>query len=170
MSQVYYQPYSQIRNPDINVFTDSSSSPCSAATSQWARWRITEMARRTLFFANMLNFYSNLDHATGKQVPYYQPFNEDLLLHMPLPCSQAAWEARDEDEWMLAMKYQHESANSSYPLDSPRCERLSSEILKNILSKYNREYLQMEIGSSVGFGDSDEFRRLIILCGCEQFP
>jgi hypothetical protein len=41
--------------------------------------------------------------------------------------------------------------------------------LKTVFSKFTKEYLQVEIGTSVGFGDSDELRRLIILCASEQF-
>jgi hypothetical protein len=169
MTGVYAKSYSQIHNPDVSVFTDPSSSPCIAATSQWARWRITETARRTIFFANMLNYYSNRDHNTGKQLPYYEPLNDDLILNMPLPCSHAAWVARDEEEWNITMKNQTASAINTAGFNSPGCEALSSGILKNILSKFNKEYLQAEIGTSVGFGNSDELRGLIILCSCEQF-
>lgn len=169
MTEVYANPYSQIRNQDVSVFTDPNSSPCIAATSQWARWRITETARRTIFFANMLNFYNNRDLHTGKQLPYYEPLNEDLILNMPLPCSHAAWVARDEEEWSVAIKNQKDSAISTLDSRSHACERLSSETLKNVRSKFNKEYLQTEIGTSFGFGDSNELRRLIILCSCEQF-
>jgi hypothetical protein len=117
----------------------------------------------------MLNYYSNRDHNTGKQLPYYEPLNEDLILNMPLPCSHAVWVARDEEEWNITMKNQTASAINTAGFNSPSCEALSSGILKNILSKFNKEYLQAEIGNSVGFGDSDELRRLIILCSCEQF-
>jgi hypothetical protein len=117
----------------------------------------------------MLNFYSNRDHHTGKQLPYYEPLNEDLILNMPLPCSHAAWVARDEEEWNIAMKNQTVSAIDITGFNSPGCETLSSETLKNVLSKFNKEYLQAEIGTSVGFGDSGELRRLIILYSCEQF-
>lgn len=169
MARAYVGPYSQIRNPDASVFTDPSSSPCTAAASQWARWRITETARRTIFLANMLNFYSNRDHHAGKQLLYYEALNDDLILNMPLPCSHAAWIAPDEEEWNLAIKNQTISAVDIAGSNSPGGESLSSESLKDTLSKFTKEYLQTEIGTSVGFGDSDELRRLIILCACEQF-
>jgi hypothetical protein len=169
MTRVYGRPYSQIRNPDVNIFTDPSSSPCIAATSQWARWRITETARRTIFFANMLNYYNNRDHNTGKSLPYYEPLNEELILNMPLPCSHAVWVARDEEEWNIAIKNQTTSAINTAGFNRLGSEALSSETLKNILSMFSKEYLQAEIGTSVGLGDSDELRRLIILCSCQQF-
>jgi hypothetical protein len=171
MTQTYSQSYLEIRNPDINVFSDPKSNPCSAATSTWARWRITETARRTVFFANMLNFYSNRNHSTGKQMPYYEPLNDELILNMPLPCSQAAWLAHNEEDWRLAMKRQQPSASHlSSGLSSPGCETLSSEIfLKTIFSKFTKEHLQIEFGKSVGFGDSDELRGLIVLSASEQF-
>jgi hypothetical protein len=171
MTESYSRSYPELRNPDINVFSDPKSSPCSAATSTWARWRITETARRTIFFANILNFYSNRDHSTGKQMPYYEPLNDELILNMPLPCSQATWLARDEEDWRLAMKSHPSSASHlSSSFNSPGCETLSSEIfLKTIFSKSTKEYLQVEFGKSVGFGDSDELRGLIVLCASEQF-
>jgi hypothetical protein len=171
MIEIYCRSYPEIRNPDINVFSDPNSSPCSAATSTWARWRITETARRTIFFANMFNFYGNRDHRTGKQLPYYEPLNDDLILNMPLPCNQAAWLARSEEDWRLAMERPPPSANHLPPgFNSPGCEALASEIsLKTIFSKFTKESLQVEIGTNVGFGDSDELRRLIVLCASEQF-
>lgn len=119
----------------------------------------------------MLNFYSNRDHSTGKQMPYYEPLNDELILNMPLPCSKAAWLARDEEDWRLAMKrYPSSASYLSSGLNSPGCESLSSEIfLKTIFSKFTKEYLQVEFGKSVGFGDSDELRALIVLCASEQF-
>lgn len=171
MTESYLQSYPEIRNPDINVFSDPKSSPCSAATSAWARWRITETARRTIFFANMINFCGSHDQKTRKQSPYYEPLNDDLILNMPLPCSQAAWFARDEESWRLAMKTHPPSANYLLSdFDHSRSEGLYSEtLLKTILSKFTKEYLRAEIGTNVGFSDSDELRRFIILCASEQF-
>jgi hypothetical protein len=117
----------------------------------------------------MLNFYSNRDSNTGKQLPYYEPMNEDLILNMPLPCSHAAWIARDEEEWNTASKNPRASASNTAGFNNHGSESLSSETLKNILSKFNKETLQAEIGTNVGFGGSDELRQLIILCSCEQF-
>lgn len=171
MIQTYLRHYPEILNPDINAFSDPKSSPCSAASSTWARWRITETARRTIFFANLLNFHGSRDLGTGKQMPYYEPLNDELILNMPLPCSEAAWSARNEEDWRVAMRAELSSASRpTSGFNSPGSEMLSSEfLLKTILSKYPKEYLQAEFGKSVGFGGSDEVRGLIILCASEQF-
>lgn len=167
MTEKYSIHYSELCNPDINVFSYPDSSPCSAATSKWARWRITETARRTIFLANMINFYTNRDHSTGRQSSFYEPLNDELILNMPLPCSQAPWLARDEEAWALAIMKQPPAV--SYP-DNRRNETSSSEIsLKTILTNFTKEHLQTEIGTNVGLSDSDELRRLIILCATEQF-
>jgi hypothetical protein len=169
MTRVYSRPYSQIRNPDTSVFTNPDSSPCTAAISPWSRWRINETARRTIFFANMLNYYRNHDHNTGNALPYYEPLDEELILNMPLPCSHAAWVARDEDEWSIAIKNQTASAINTAGFNGLGCVVFSSEPLNNILSRFSKEALQAEFGTRVSFGNSNELRRLIILCACEQF-
>ncbi|KAH8125324.1 hypothetical protein LI328DRAFT_167445 [Trichoderma asperelloides] len=171
MTESYLQSYPEIRNHDINVFSDPKSSPCSAATSQWARWRITETARRTIFFTNMVNFYSNYDHKTGKLSPYYEALNNDLILNMPLPCNHAAWLARDEESWSLAMKRHSPLAYYHSPdFNHAGNGVLSSEsCLKNVLSKFTKQELQAEIGNQIGFSDSDDLRRFIILSAGEQF-
>jgi hypothetical protein len=54
--------------------------------------------------------------------------------------------------------------------DHSTTEALSKETcLSTILSKYSTESIRAAIGLHVGLGDSDEFRRLIILCATEQF-
>ena len=106
----------------------------------------------------MVNFCSNYDHTTGKQVPYYEPLNNELILNMPLPCNQAAWLADDEQSWKRAMETQSSPTNQSFDTS-----------LKNILSRYTKEQLRAEIGTNIGFSDADELRRLIILCASEQF-
>ncbi len=69
------------------------------------------------------------------------------------------------------MKKRRSSTNPlSSDLGHPGYDALSSEIsLKTIFSKFSKEYLQVEIGTNVGFGSSEELRRLIILCASEQF-
>ncbi|KAH8804514.1 C6 zinc finger domain protein [Xylogone sp. PMI_703] len=170
MAETYYQPYPALREPDFNAFMDPATSACTAATSQWARWRITETARRTIFFANILNFYSNRDHITGKQLPYYSSINDDLILNMPLPCNDVAWLARSEEDWKLAMQRPPSTIYHSPGFNSPGCEAIDSQItLKSIFSKFTKDYLQAEIGTNAGFDTSEELRHLIILCAAEQF-
>lgn len=170
MIKFYLRSYPEIRNPDINVFSDPRSCPCSAATSTWARWRVTETARRTVFFANIVNFYSNRDHSKGEQFLYYEPLDDDLILNMPLPCNEPAWLARNEEDWRLAMERPTTSASPSREFNKPTCEALFSEIsLKTVFSNLTKASLRAEIGTSVGFGNSDELRRLIVLGASDQY-
>ncbi|KAF7558096.1 hypothetical protein G7Z17_g24 [Cylindrodendrum hubeiense] len=166
MIKLYLTSYPEIRNPDINVFSEQKSCPCPAATSTWARWRITETARRTIFFANIINFYSNRDHSTGEQFLFYEPLDDDLILNMPLPCNQAAWWARNEQEWRLAME---RPATPKHHLGATDPLLLSHTSLNTLVSNGSKEAIQAQIGTNVGFGDSDELRNLIILSASEQF-
>lgn len=172
MTECYSKSYPKLRNPNISVFSDPSSLPDSEITSTWSRWRTTETARRTIFFANILNFYTNRDHSTRMQSPYYKPLNDELILNMPLPCKEAAWLARTEEDWSAAMNEHRPVLNHiSSAANSPGYDALSAETSLNaILLKYTKESLQVEVGGNVGFGDSDELRRLIILSAAEQFP
>ncbi|KFY49031.1 hypothetical protein V495_00797 [Pseudogymnoascus sp. VKM F-4514 (FW-929)] len=172
MTECYSESYPALRNPNISVFSDPSSLPDSEHTSTWSRWKTTETARRTIFFANILNFYTTRDHSTRKQSPYYKSLNDELILNMPLPCTEAAWLARTEEDWNAAMN-EHQSIldHVSSAADLPGHGSLSTETsLNTILSKYTKEFLQVEVGTNVGFSDSDELRHLIILCATEQFP
>src|SRR6187402_3966900 len=129
MIKCYSQSYPEISNHNINAFSDPRSVLGGTAPSAWARWIKTETGRRMIFLANMLNFYSSHDHSTGKQLPYYEPLDDELILNMPLPCSQDAWLAQNEEDWRSAMQ------NPSSPLasghlsgfNSPEDEALSSE-------------------------------------------
>ncbi|KAH8662814.1 hypothetical protein BGZ60DRAFT_412052 [Tricladium varicosporioides] len=56
----------------------------------------TESVRRMMFLANMLNFYNNHNYSTGQQPAYYEALNDELILNMPLLCSQVAWLVRNE--------------------------------------------------------------------------
>lgn len=171
MTRAYIQPYLQIRSPDIDAFSDFKSTPCSPTTTTWGRWRTTETTRRTVFIVNMVNFLKNYDPRMRKISPYYEPLNDDLILNMPLPCSQAVWLAYEEESCRLAMKNHQPWVNSSSPdPDRTTAEALSREnCLNTILSKYSKERIQAAIGSHVGLGDSDDLRRLVILCATEQF-
>ncbi|KZM27772.1 sequence-specific DNA binding RNA polymerase II transcription factor [Ascochyta rabiei] len=155
--------YPEILNPDLKVFSDPSSAPTSTISSPWARWKITETARRTIFFANIVNYYINHNSTTKQQLPYYEPLDNELILNMPLPCSHAAWVARDEQEWMNAIQ------TPPSPLALLGQDTLPGVSLKIILSKYTKDYVQRELGGTIGFGNSDQLRSLVILCASEQF-
>lgn len=163
MTHCYAQSYPEILNPDVKVFSDPSSAPTSTISSPWARWKITETARRTIFFANIVNYYINHNSTTKQQLPYYEPLDNELILNMPLPCSHAAWVAQDEQEWMNAIQ------TPPSPLALLGQDTLPGVSLKIILSKYTKDYVQRELGGTIGFGNSDQLRSLVILCASEQF-
>lgn len=170
MTRSYIEPYLQIRSCDMDTFSDRKSSPCSPQTTTWGRWRTTETTRRTVFIVNMVNFLNSYNPTTRSTSPYYEPLNDDLILNMPLPCSQTVWLAYEEERCRLAMKNQPFVNHSSPEPDQSTMEALSRETcLSTILSKYTKESIQAAIGSHVGVGDSDSLRRLIILCATEQF-
>lgn len=171
MTRTYIEPYLQIRSPDMNAFSDFNSTPCSPSTTTWGRWRTTETTRRTVFIVNMVNFFNNYDPKTRTTSPYYEPLSDDLILTMPLPCSQTVWLAYEEESCRLAMKNHQPWDNYSSPdLDHPTMEALSRETcLSAIISKYSKDRIQAAIGPHVGLGDSDDLRRLIILCATEQY-
>jgi hypothetical protein len=171
MTRTYIVPYLQIRSPDLNAFSERKSTPCSPTTTTWGRWRTTETTRRTVFIVNMVNFLTHFDPKTRKTSPYYEPLSDDLILNMPLPCSQAAWLAYEAESCILAMKNHQPWMNyTSRDADHSTTEALSRETsLSAILSEYSKERIQAAIGPQVGLGNSDDLRRLIILCATEQF-
>ena len=176
MAQCFSRSYPEIRNPDQRVFFDSRAGMNSPGESPWHKWMITETARRTIFLAHIVNFFCNRDLESGKQSPYYEPLDDDLIMNMPLPCSHTLWSTRTEDEWTRLIKQQHEPSalasdsmfgfNPALP-ESPSLESLQPTI-KSILSKVTKDYLRMNSCNGVGFGDSEELRRLLIVCVLEQ--
>ena len=171
MTRTYIVPYLQIRSSDMDAFYERKSTPCSPTTTTWGRWRTTETTRRLVFIVNMVNFLSHFDPKTRKTSPYYEPLSDDLILNMPLPCSQTAWLAYEEKNCKLAMKNHQPWVNyTSRDPDHSTTEALSKETcLSAILSGHSKERIQAAIGPHVGLGDSDDLRRLIILCATEQF-
>ncbi|KAF2831607.1 hypothetical protein CC86DRAFT_282564 [Ophiobolus disseminans] len=171
MAQCYVRSYPALHNTDINAFSDPESAPNSTMASAWGRWRITEIARRTKFFANMVNFYLNPKHGVEQQLPYYQALDDDLILNMPLPCSDRAWTAKDESSWMGAIEADHSSpalhlASGMSPSGGP----YQIPTLKSLFSQYSKDFLQRDFVQTAGLDDSDKLRSLIIICACEQFP
>ncbi|TVY90240.1 hypothetical protein LAWI1_G003684, partial [Lachnellula willkommii] len=161
MTRTYIEPYLQIRSPDIAAFSDFKSTPCSPTTTTWGRGEPPKQ--------HVEQFSSST--WTRKTSPYYEPLSDDLILNMPLPCSQTVWLAFEEENCRLAIKNHQPWVNYSSPdPDHPTTEALSKETcLSTILSKYSKERIQAAIGPHVGLGDSDDLRRLIILCATEQF-
>ena len=138
---------------------------------------VVETSRRTIFLCNIVNFFSNREHETGLQSPYYEPLDDELILNMPLPCSHVLWTARTEDGWRQAVMQSEvpspaatKGINNLKPLGFDSGSFTSPQIsLKYLLTNYTPDYLIAYFGRSFGFRNSDELRRLIILCALEQF-
>lgn len=170
MIQRYVVEFPAIRNPDASIFSSSTSAPTSELASAWGRWRITETARRTMFFANILNFYIHHNHDTQQQSAYYQALNDDLILNMPLPCSDAIWVAGDELSWTSSMQ-----THNTFSTLHSAMEISNSEIghegvtLKSLFSSYSKAEIKQQFARPVGFDSSEGLRNLIVLCACQQF-
>ncbi|GFF61597.1 sterigmatocystin biosynthesis regulatory protein [Aspergillus udagawae] len=174
---------------------DAALLPDADTNSSWVKWAVTETARRTMFLANIVNFFSNRDLESGRQLPYYEPLNDELIMNMPLPCNQALWSARTEDEWRKATQMAKQAsptgspgtsdafstfgaaaASAAGPAAGPHIavgEQLPNHhhqpSLKSLFSKFAKDYLRANFTTNAGFGDSNELRSFIILCALEQF-
>ena len=176
MTLCFSKPYPEIHNPDPRVFFDSAAGIISPGRSPWNKWMITETARRTILLAHIVNLFCNRDFESGKQSPYYEPLDKDLIMNMPLPCSHTLWSARTEDEWTKLMMQQHEpsslASNSMFvsnpPLPGSPSPDSSNQTVNSIISKSTKDDLRMMSCESAGFGDSDELRHFFILCMIEQ--
>lgn len=84
----------------------------------------------------MLNSYTNRDINTKKQLPYHEPMTEDLIFNLPLPCSQAARVAQNEEYWRVAV------AGLVY-----------GATLRTVLSRLSKENVKAEFENSAGFGN-----------------
>jgi hypothetical protein len=178
MAQIYAKSYPELRNPNFTAFDDVSSTPDLAIKGAWHRWRITETARRTLFMLNMVNWYSYLDLATGKQLPYYESLCDDIVLDLPLPCSEAAWSAPNENEWRVAMQAQ-QAQKELDPLQIAPELTLAGAVA--FVQQGNHQRSQQIDGTDededsildalsdkAGFGDSEQFRALVLFAACLQ--
>lgn len=127
----------------------------------WAKWVVAESARRTVFLANIVNFLGK------RQSVYYQPLGDELILDMPLPCSQALWAARTEEEWekQIATAQSQSDPFSVFTED----EDISQWSLRSLFSVISKNDLRVRAQSTAGFGDSNQLRALIVLCALEQF-
>ncbi|KAF7128357.1 hypothetical protein CNMCM5793_003087 [Aspergillus hiratsukae] len=172
---------------------DAALLPSADTSGSWVKWAVTETARRTIFLANIVNFFGNRDLESGRQSPYYEPLNDELIMKMPLPCNQALWSARTEDEWRKATQM----AKPALPTSSPGMTDAFSTLgaaaggpvaadslvlvgeqlpndhhqpsLKLLFSKFAKDYLRANFATNAGFADSNELRSFIILCALEQF-
>ncbi|KAH2279149.1 hypothetical protein KXW96_007901 [Aspergillus fumigatus] len=191
MTQCFSRSYLECHDVALLPDTDPNRS--------WVQWAVTETARRTMFLANIVNFFSNRDLESGRQLPYYEPLNDELIMKMPLPCNQALWSARTEDEWRRATQMANKQASPAgspgtsdafAPLGAaaaasaagpaagppnavgeplPNHHHLHLLSLQSLFSKFAKDYLRANFTTNAGFGGSNELRSFIILCALEQF-
>jgi len=170
MARSYARAYPALLSPDAAMSSQPTLARSSSPSAPWIRWKITETARRTIFLVNIINFYINYDHKDRQQSLYYEPFGDDLILNMPLPCGEGAWAAEDEPSWQASMQTELSPIVPHLARDMNTGEVPTPEItLKTIFSKYTRDYIHREFIRHVGFDDSDQLRSLIIFCALEQF-
>lgn len=142
----------------------------------WVQWAVAETIRRTVFLANMINFISNWNHETGKQSPYYDPINDELILSLPLPCSQRLWNARSEEAWQMVVQTGEAVDVFGAPTPLQGLDVVSSEgvslnsgqTLRALFANFSKEYIRANLGAP-GLGDSDQLWSLIILYALDQF-
>lgn len=133
----------------------------------WDLWAVAETAQRTIFLANMVNFYANRDPVSKKPSSYYDPLENGLILNMPLPCSNALWTAKSEEQWIDVKRSemhnyaQHNLTTEPFNTGQPT--------LHFLLLNNTKEQLWDRFGASFGIADSDSLRGLIVLAALEQF-
>ncbi|OJJ78545.1 Zn(II)2Cys6 transcription factor domain-containing protein [Aspergillus glaucus CBS 516.65] len=181
MTRCFSQSYLETHDASLMPSVEANNN------ASWVKWAVTETARRTIFLANIVNFFSNRDHESKRQSAYYEPLNDDLIMNMPLPCSHALWGARTEEEWKKARQMDGLSsptataANDNDPFSTfmrpPGAEnagdgllnKTSQLSLKSLFSNFTKDYLRVSLEAIAGFGDSNELRFFIVLCALEQF-
>ena len=175
MTQSFSKSYPELHDPNLDVYFDRTSGTNDPTQSPWNRWMITETARRTIFLANIINFLSNRNFKSAEQSSYYEPLDDEFVMSMPLPCTDALWRARTENDWTkLAMHEPSPAASDPLSDFNPLLlESLNSGFsqisIKSLFSKVTKDYLRTNLQKTIGFGDSDELRCFIILCALEQF-
>jgi hypothetical protein len=110
MTNVYSQPYSQIRNPDTSISQSQIQAHVRSHNSMGALENHRN-SKETVLFANMLNFYSNLDQTAGKQLPYYEALDEDLILNLVPGIRASNLRSQRCDELEKGLRMSAESEN-----------------------------------------------------------
>ncbi|EPS29832.1 hypothetical protein PDE_04782 [Penicillium oxalicum 114-2] len=171
--------------------------PDTQTQDDWSQWAVAETARRTMFLANIINFFSNRDLESGHQSPYYEPLNDELVLKMPLPCQHAVWSARTRNEWCKATQMarpddltgpsgpltdaeaaygapdSHDTSLATDPdiaVDEQLPNYHDSPSLSSLFATFTKDHLRAKVSANAGFADSNELCSFVILCALEQFP
>ena len=158
MTRHFWKAHPEAQDTSLLTPPLTNESSNGAIPTAWSTWTVSETARRTVFFINLANFLASHDPYSGEQSLYYEPLDDQMILHMSLPSSTATWDARTEQEWSEAM-YQ-----SELDADIGR-----GESLKTLFSKYTKDHLQTKFSSQCSLGDSEELKRLVVLSALFQF-
>lgn len=146
-------------HPDVTPSADQ-------APNAWQSWVVSETVQRTIFLANLVNFFASRDLDTRKQSLYYQQLDQDLVLNLPLPCSQNLWIATSEEQWIKARESETTINQIDYEVMLFNSGQLT---LQNLFSSYTKDQLRNTFGKYYGISDSNSLRNLIVLAALEQF-
>jgi len=138
------------------------------APSAWMTWLVGETARRTVFFANIANYFASKSAVTGELSPYYEPLDDELIWNMPLPCSSAIWNARTEHEWLQLIRAQDPGISSE---DQPMLLSMvfnREPTLKSLMTNFTKDYLLTQYSGGYGLEDSESLCNLIVRYALEQ--
>ncbi len=69
----------------------------------WSEWKFAESLRRNVFFVNIVNILAA--EARKLHHDYFEPLNDAMILHMPLPAPESMWRACSDEEWRVARGY-----------------------------------------------------------------
>ena len=67
----------------------------------WSQWIFTESLRRNIFLVHIINVLAAKAYQLNEG--FFEPLDNELILHMPLPAPEAAWRAATEQEWRIAL-------------------------------------------------------------------
>ncbi|THX72461.1 hypothetical protein D6D04_09071, partial [Aureobasidium pullulans] len=132
------------------------------APSAWMTWLVGETARRTVFFADIANYFASKSPVTGELSPYYEPLDDELIWNMPLPCSSAIWNARTEHEWLQLIRTQDPGISSE---DQPMLLSMvfnREPTLKSLMTNFTKDYLLTQYSGRYGLENSESLCNLIV--------
>ncbi len=70
-------------------------------SEEWSQWIFIESLRRNIFLVHIINVLASKTYQLNEG--FFEPLDNELILHMPLPAPEAAWRAATEQEWRTAL-------------------------------------------------------------------
>lgn len=120
-----------------------------------------------VFLAHIVNYFSTKDAKTGQTSLSYEPLDDEMIWNMPLPCSQAAWNAQTEQDWLGVLQTQ----DLNFVTESRSV--LLSEVFKHeptikiLMAKFTKDQIRSRYAGEMGFQDTESFRNLVVHCALE---